>query len=331
MLRWPRILIVVLGGLIALTLSGPLLLPVPRIENTVPPEQLAFADSRFVDIDGTTIHYREAGSPDAPITFILLHGFGASTHSWRDQMPALAERGRVIAFDRPAFGLTERPMPGEWDGTNPYSIEANAEQVIGLMDELGVKKAVLVGHSAGGAVAAVTAARHPDRTQGLVLEAPAVYEARSTPAAVSAVMRSPQMRRVGPRLVRRIAGAGSDDFVRSAYFRSDFATPGLLAGYRLPLQAENWDRALWELVAAPRPESPSAALPMITAPTLVVAGRQDTFVSYENSKRAAEAIDGAQLVTFERTGHLPHEEDPEAFANAVYRFVDAFPDVECND
>ena len=84
---------------------------------------------------------------------ILLHGFGASEFSWREVMEPLSTYGRVIAYDRPAFGLTERPMEGNWTGTNPYSVQGNVELLDGLMDELGVDKAILVGNSAGGGVA----------------------------------------------------------------------------------------------------------------------------------------------------------------------------------
>jgi pimeloyl-ACP methyl ester carboxylesterase len=214
-------------------------------------------------------------------------------------------------------------MPGDWEGPSPYGVDENAEQVIGLMDALGVSEAVLVGHSAGCVVAVTVADTHPERVQALVLEAPALYEARSIPGAASALLRTPQMRRIGPLLVRRIAGSGSEDFVRSAYFDEGTATPEVLAGYRLPLSARDWDRALWELVAAPRPTSAVDLLPGLDVPTLVLAGRQDTFVPYENSVRVSEAISGAKLVSFERTGHLPHEEKPERFADEVSRLLTA--------
>lgn len=74
--------------------------------------------------------------------YVLLHGFAASLYSWLNVMPELARQGTVIAFDRPAFGLTERPL--KWDGQNPYSSEFAADLTIGLVDRLGVRKAILV-------------------------------------------------------------------------------------------------------------------------------------------------------------------------------------------
>jgi len=89
---------------------------------TLPIEQLADPDSLFVDVDGLEVHYKVAGQGEP--TVVLLHGFAASVFSWRKVMEPLSEVGMVVAFDRPAFGLTERPMPGEWGEENPYSPEA---------------------------------------------------------------------------------------------------------------------------------------------------------------------------------------------------------------
>lgn len=325
---WAKRLGVAAASLMIAVLVIPLLWPVTPLRGTVPPEQLADADSRFVTVDGVTLHYKVAGSDLAPVTVILLHGFGASTFSWRDQLPLIGDRARVVAFDRPAFGLTERPLPGSWSGASPYGPQANVDQLIGLMDRLDIDRAVLVAHSAGAVVAVNAAVQHPDRVQALVLEAPAVYEARPTPVLAGPVLRSPQMRRIGPPLLRRVIGSGADEFVASAYFDSAVVTQEVLAGYRLPFKADDWDRGLWELVAAPRESSAADLLGKVGVPTIVVAGRNDTFVPFENSARVADAIPDARLIPFDKTGHIPHEEQPEYFANEVYRFLDML-DASC--
>ena len=127
-------------------LLGPFLVPIPPLKDTLPAQSLADADSRFIEVNGISLHYKTYGQGE-PV-FILLHGFGASVFSWREVMQPLATHGTVIAFDRPAFGLTERPM--RWEGDNPYSPEFQVQLVTGLMDELQIERAILVGNSAGG-------------------------------------------------------------------------------------------------------------------------------------------------------------------------------------
>ena len=137
-----------LGIFILLLLVVPYLIPEPPLENTVPPEELADLDSRFIEVNGLRVHYKNYGQGE-PV-FILLHGFGASLFSWREITDPLSQYGTVIAYDRPAFGLTERPLA--WDGENPYNPQAQVELVIGLMDQLNIEKAILVGNSAGGTI-----------------------------------------------------------------------------------------------------------------------------------------------------------------------------------
>ena len=220
---WLRRLLIGLGVLLLLLLVGPFLVPVPPLEGTVPPEQLADPDSRFIEVNGLTVHHNMAGEGE-PAVF-LLHGFGASTFSWQEVMGPLAEMGTVVAFDRPAFGLTERPMPGEWEGPNPYTPEAQADLTVGLMDALGVEQAVLVGNSAGGTVALLTALTYPERVEGLVLVDAAVYIGGGTPGFLRPFLNTPQMRHLGPLLVRRIEDWGMD-FARSAWHEANSTPPG---------------------------------------------------------------------------------------------------------
>jgi pimeloyl-ACP methyl ester carboxylesterase len=173
MSKTARFGIAFLSVLLLLALVGPLLVPVPPIGGTVPARQLADADSRFVEISGLDVHYKAAGAGQPVL--VLLHGFGASTFTWQEVTAPLSEVGTVLAFDRPAFGLTERPLPGEWEGDNPYSPENQADLTIALLDQFGIREATLVGHSAGGTVATLTALRHPQRIAALVLVAPAIY------------------------------------------------------------------------------------------------------------------------------------------------------------
>jgi pimeloyl-ACP methyl ester carboxylesterase len=218
-----KIVLIVLGLLLFVLLVGPFLVPVPPLEDTVPPEQLADADSRFVTVDELQVHYKTLGQGEP--TLVLLHGFAASLFSWREIMVPLAESGTVIAFDRPAFGLTERPTPSQWRGENPYDPEYQADLTVGLMDALNVDQAVLVGNSAGGTVSVLTGLRYPERVRALVLVDPAIYgHGDRFPSWLHPILRTPQMRRLGPLTVRSVRDWGID-FGRSAWHDPSLITP----------------------------------------------------------------------------------------------------------
>lgn len=316
-----RILGSVLAVILLLILTVPLLIPIPPLEGTVPPRELADDDSRFIEVNGLDVHTKATGS-GKPI-FLLLHGFGASTFSWREVMAPLGDLGTVIAYDRPAFGLTERPLT--WDeGTNPYTPEAQVDLVIGLLDALEIEKAVLVGNSAGGTVAAATALTHPERVQALVLVDAAIYTGGGAPAFVQPLLQLPQFDRIGPLLARRIQAQG-DAFLRSAWHDPDKITPEVIDGYWKPLRAQHWDKALWELTKASRASDLNARLDELTLPTLVITGNDDRVVPTEESVRLAGELPNAELEVISACGHLPQEECPQAFMDAVTEFTASLP------
>jgi pimeloyl-ACP methyl ester carboxylesterase len=315
---WQRVLLVAIALILLVLVAGPFVVPVPPLEGTVPPEDLAEPDSRFVDVHGISVHYKTAGSGRPAI--LLLHGFAASTFSWREVMPPLAELGTVVGFDRPAFGLTERPLPGDWEGRSPYSPESQADLTVGLMDALGIERAVLVGHSAGGTVAILTALTHPGRIDALILVDPAVFRGGGTPAVLAPFLDTPQMRRLGPLLARRITDWGIE-FARSAWYDPERISAHVWEGYLRPLEAQNWDVGLWELTRASRPLDIPDRLGELDLPVLVITGEEDRIVPAEESTRLAQALPHGSLVVIPACGHVPQEECPNQFLRAVRDFL----------
>lgn len=317
------------GGVLAFLLLVaavlPLVWPVPPLQDTVAAETLADSDSQFVEIDDITVHYKTWGMPSGAATagvdtaVVLLHGFGASTFSWAPVAASLSERIPVVAFDRPAFGLTERPLT--WAGADPYAPQTQADLTIKLMDELGIRKAVLVGHSAGGTVAALTAARYPDRVAAVVLEDPAIF-AGGPPAFLTPLFRTPQMRRLGPLFARNLGGQAGTDFLRTAWHDPSQIPSATIEGYRAPLRINDWDTALWLLTIARRPADVPAVVGSISAPTFFITGDDDRIVPPEDTQRAAQLVEGAELATIIDAGHIPHEETPALFLAEVTTFLE---------
>jgi pimeloyl-ACP methyl ester carboxylesterase len=322
-----KITLITFTVLLLLVLVGPFLVPVPALENTQPVAALAEPDSIFLEINGLNVHFKQAGSGEP--AFILLHGFGASTFSWREVMEPLSTYGLVIAYDRPAFGLTERPL--QWEDANPYTQESNIDLLLGLMDAFDIEQAILVGNSAGGTLGTAFTLAYPERVQALIQVDAAIYQTMPASPLLSWLLRTPQMDHIGPLIARRLAGGQGDAFLNSAWYDPSAleANPEIIAGYRRPLLAENWDRALWEHTKATRPPGLAERLVEIQVPTLVISGAEDQIVPVENSVRLAEEITGAQLVVFENCGHLPQEECPGEFLSAVDQFLNTI--LEVND
>ena len=120
-------------------------------------------DYQYIETNGIRLHVAQTGSEEKPLV-ILLHGFPEFSYGWRKQIPYLVEAGyRVWAPDQRGYNLSDKP-----DGIAAYSIDKLAADVIGLIDAAGEKKAFLVGHDWGAAVAWWVAAKYPERIRKLV-------------------------------------------------------------------------------------------------------------------------------------------------------------------
>jgi pimeloyl-ACP methyl ester carboxylesterase len=321
MRRWKKTVILFSLFACVTTALAPFAVPVPELDGLMTERAFADSDSRFIEINHVNVHYKEAGRGGR--TFILLHPFGGSTFSWREVMDDFARLGRVIAYDRPAFGLTERPMPEDWE-ENPYGMKANVELLRGLMDEFGIEKAVLVGNSAGGGVAVAFALEYPGRVEALVLVDPGVGGGRGPqfPSWALPLMWTPQMRHVGPLLMRDYQERLPRTIEREWYDQSKL-TGEIRAEYLKLLRIENWDRAFYELTFAPAYPELRPLLPNLTVPAFIIAGQEDRLIRTWYFEAVASEIPGARLTLIPQCGHVPQEECPTEFMNAVRGYLDA--------
>jgi pimeloyl-ACP methyl ester carboxylesterase len=282
-------------------------------------------ESRFARLAGVDVHHEVAGRPNDP-TVLLLHHFYGNTATWRHVIADLGRDHHVAAFDRPGFGLTERPARGAWTDGNPYTREASARITLGLLDRLQARRGVLVGSSAGGTVALETYARAPERVRALVLVSPAITGDVGPPAGLRPVLRSAGARRVGPRVVRRLARDVTLGRVTRSWHDPSRGSEEDLDAYRRPLQIEGWERGLWEVVTAEDPPQLGGVLPRIDVPTLVVSGASDRVIAPRWNARTAAAIAGARFEVIPACGHTPQEECPDQLTAVVRDFLDGLPD-----
>jgi pimeloyl-ACP methyl ester carboxylesterase len=307
--------LILAGGMIILV-AGPLLIPITPLKNTFPHQELADEDSKFIEINGLDIHVKKMGQGE-PV-FLLLHGFASSLYSWQDVMEPLSQLGTVIAYDRSGFGLSERPLT--WKGQNPYGSESQVELAVKLLDHFGVEKAVLVGNSAGGTVAMQTSLAHPQRVSALILVDPAVYNGGGAPPWMQTLLATPQMRHLGPLIARQILKRGPD-LIKLAWHNPALLSLEKMELYKKPFQVENWDKALWEFIVTSRPISLIKRLDEISVPVLVITGDDDRIVPTKDSIRLAGELRNASLLVIPESGHVPHEEQPQAFLEAVYNYL----------
>jgi len=279
----------------------------------------ADADSRFIDCNGFRVHFKLSGRGETLI--VLLHGSFLSIRSWREVAGPLAENATVLMFDRPAFGLTSRPLPGR-EGVPRYSPEAQSDLIVELMHRLGFEKGVLVGNSTGGTLALLCALRHPESVRAIVLAGAMVYSGYATsevPRAVLPVLRamSPFFSRVMRSLITRLYDRNIRGFWRDPS-RLDDST---LAAFRGDLMVGDWSRAFWELFLETHHLHLDRSMSGVSVPSLVITGEQDLTVKTGESLRLARELPGAELSVIPDCAHLPQEEAPEAFVDALRAFL----------
>lgn len=261
----------------------------------------------------------EEFNPSGETLFVLLHGFGASTFSWRSVADQLAELGQVIAYDRPGFGFT--PLTSLDHEVDPYSLAGQVEllrQVI--TSEAKGRKVVVIGHSAGGLIATEFALRYPNLLNALILESPAIWREPPRLAALGRALRLPTVERYVTKLISRGTNVGIK-ILEQAYFDKAKLTDSVYAGYCAPLNREDWPIALWRFMTADHSNQVRKNLWRLELPVFVITGDQDQIVKVEDTFKVAERIVGHSINLVSNTGHIAHEERPEDFMRVVRGFL----------
>ncbi|HEU4836381.1 MAG TPA: alpha/beta hydrolase [Pyrinomonadaceae bacterium] len=306
-----------IAGAATVAIAGKLLLR-PRDADWHKCREVVFHSehSCFIDVDGIRVHYQEAGDRRAP-AIVLIHGFASSTLVWSKVFLQFAAAGyRVIAPDMLGYGYSAKPRNGE------YTIAGQAKLLTGLLDALRIPRAIFIGSSYGGAVAATCALDYPDRVEKLILVG-TVNNNRPREFMLMRVFGSPLVGDVvSPLLIgsRRLLRRR----MKRVYDRHAWAMDERRVDARhLPLRAAGTQRAIINTVRRWDAERISRDAHLITQPTLLLWGENDREIPLADGERLHAEIQGSRLIVFLNCGHLPHEEYPEAFTNAVIEFVKA--------
>ncbi len=276
---------------------------------------LTYDNSEFAAVKDVEIHFRlfePLGAGEDNV--LLVHGFGASTFSWRHTAPALQDEGmRVLAVDLPGFGLSERKQGLD------HSPGGRAEYMWLLLDDLYPGESWhLVGHSMGGAAVTAMALQEPDRVESITLAAGALIgSGRFGPPWLYSY--PPLKRWVKVLSTRLLLNQDTiEDMLASAYGRAP--APEEVEGYYLPVTVEGSEVVLADLLGS-RFLLPREKLVELDLPVLCLWGEYDEWVPLERGKELAELLPGAELVVIPEEGHCPMETAPHRFNPELLRFL----------
>lgn len=257
----------------------------------------------FATINGITVHYELLGDVDAKNLVVFSNSLGTDFRIWLPLFDELVDDVSVLLYDSRGHGLT-----GGAD--KPFGMDDLVDDLIALVDHIGIKRAVFCGLSVGGIICQGLWKKRPDLVKKLVLcdTAPKIGTADAWSGRIDAV---------------RANGLESiADNVMQRWFTPDFHEERVedLAGYRLMMMRQP-DEGYNSTCAAIRDADFSEVLPTITVPTLVVVGDQDGSTPPDLVKAAADRIPGARFEIIEGCGHIPCVEQPERLAALLQPFV----------
>ncbi|MEX1097711.1 MAG: alpha/beta hydrolase [Planctomycetales bacterium] len=248
-----------------------------------------------------------AVAPRAGAPLLLVHGFGASTYSWRFLVDELAERHRVIAIDLKGFGDSPKPLD------EGYTLRHQIALVETFILEHDLRDLTLVGHSYGGGVSLLTALelqrRKEDRLARLVLIDNVAYP-QEFPFFIRA-LRTPLLGPLGAKLLP--AKAQARKVLELCYHDPRRITEEQVESYAAPLRTPAGRHALIETarrVLPPDMDEITAGYKELDVPTLLLWGRHDRVVPLWVGERLHTELPNSKLAIIEDAGHIPQEETP---------------------
>lgn len=291
-------IILLSGGILAANAApGQLFKSPPKAQQATPAQTEGTAT-----VYGTKIHYVEAGK--GPVV-VLLHGLGGNAANWSFNIPALAQKYRVIVPDQIGFGKSDKPLIN-------YRINTYVDFLDAFLKELKIERASLVGNSMGGWVAASYTLAHPERVERVVLVNSAGFAPAPGFDTSQLIKLNPSTREGMKELVSRV-------FYNKLIFMSDaFIDASMVA--RINAGDGHTIRSITESIIRGE-DFLDKRLQGIKRPVLVIWGREDGLLPLADGQRFQKEIPGAQLIIFDQCGHVPQVEKAAEFNAAVMKFL----------
>jgi len=286
-------------------------------KNDIPLETLkskyTTAASAFVDVMQMQVHYRDEGNKNDSLPLVLIHGTGASLHTWEESVKLLTDSFRVITLDLPAYGLT---------GPNPKRIYSQAfyvQFIDEFLKSIHVNKCIIGGNSLGGAIAWNYTYEHPTKVEKLILIDAAGYPmiSESKPIAFT-LAQIPVLKHMLNYITPRFLAKKS---VMNVYDDPTKVTEKVVDRYfDLFLREGNRQAFVDRMNFSTYPDH-LTRIRSIKTPTLIIWGENDKLIPIENAQKFHADLPNDTLVVLEKTGHVPMEENPNRTVDAIRLFL----------
>jgi len=271
----------------------------------------ANTESKFMDLDGMAVHYRDEGNPADKTPIVLLHGTAASLLTWNGWTTALKAEHRVIRLDLPGYGLT---------GPNPdqdYSMNFYCRFLHDFLEKLDVNRFYLAGNSLGGKIAWEYALAFPGNVKKLILIDAAGYPLSHVKLLAVRLAKTPILKNILLYVTPRFLVEKS---LKEVYADHSKVTDQLVEQY-YDMVCRAGNRAAFAAVAGIMDDSDYLKINRLQTPTLILWGKADVLLPVENAYRFEKDLPNNKMVIFKDLGHVPQEEDPAETVKEVLVFL----------
>lgn len=271
-------------------------------------EKWAYEDSKFVNINGMPVHYRISGE-GKPV--VLIHGTGASLHTWEEWTKILETEFKVISLDIPGFGLTGPNKEGTYD------LEYYAAFLDRFLKQINIDTVAIAGNSLGGAIAWTYTTLHPDKVNKLILVDASGYPSDKEQPLAFKLAKNPLTSRL---LLNITPKSLFETSIKDVYYDKERVTPELINQYyELYLREGNRqafiDRVKTEIY------KDASKIKTIKCPTLIQWGKYDRWVLLEDAYKFERDIENSRLIVYDNAGHVPMEEIPQISGKDALQFL----------
>jgi pimeloyl-ACP methyl ester carboxylesterase len=286
-------------------------------KNDIPLEELkskyTSPSSSFIEVLQMNVHYRDEGVKNDSVPLVLLHGTGASLHTWEDCVEMLKDSFRIITLDLPAYGLT---------GPNPdriYSQEFYAKFINEFLKSIQIEQCIIGGNSLGGAIAWNYAHQYPEKVKKLILIDAAGYPmvSESKPIAFT-LAQFPVLKHMLNYLTPKFLAKKS---VTNVYEDPSKVNDALVDRYFDLFLREGNRQAFVDRMNFSEYPDYLEKIRAIQTPTLILWGENDKLIPVANAYKFQNDLPNDTLVILDKTGHVAMEEDPERTVEVMRKFL----------